>query len=147
MEGNENCSHGIFTLMTEFNTKTSVEELQHLISYDSKGDLLEGGKKYKLHLPCNIPASEFWSIIVYDSISHLIIHTDQPWPSVYMSDKNLIYNRDGSINVFFGPDYGGESNWVKTIPGKQWYMILRLYNPLESWFNKEWQPGEIVELL
>jgi hypothetical protein len=135
--------------LTEFNTKTSVEELQHLISYDSKGDLLEGGKKYKLHLPCNIPASEFWSIIVYDSLSHLIIHTDQPWPSIYMTDKNLFYNNNGSIDACFGPEplKAKEINWVKTIPGNQWYLILRLYYPLESWFHKEWQPGEIEEIL
>ncbi len=42
---------------------------------------------------------------------------------------------------------GKESNWVKTIPGKQWYMILRLYYPLESWFDKKWRPGEIEEII
>ena len=47
------------------------EELQHIISYDSKGKLLEGGKKYKLHLPSNIPASDFWSVIVYDTLEPL----------------------------------------------------------------------------
>jgi hypothetical protein len=28
-------------------------------------------------------------------------------------------------------------------PGKGWFMILRLYGPLEPWFNKTWRPGEI----
>ena len=42
---------------------------------------------------------------------------------------------------------GKENNWVKTIPGGQWYMILRLYYPLESWFDKKWQPGEIEEII
>ena len=134
--------------MHDSNIKTIVEELQHMISSDSKGNLLEGGKKYKLHLPSNIPASEFWSIIVYDSQSHLIIHNDQPWPSVYSSDKDLFYNRDGSVDAWFGPEpVEEELNWVKTIPGKQWYMILRLYYPLESWFHKSWQPGEMEEIL
>ncbi len=36
-----------------------------------------------------------------------------------------------------------EKNWVETIPGKGWFMILRLYGPLEPWFNKTWRPGEI----
>ena len=36
-----------------------------------------------------------------------------------------------------------ENNWVQTIPGKGWFMILRLYGPLETWFNKTWRPGEI----
>jgi hypothetical protein len=125
-----------------------VAELQHKISYDSKGNLLEGEKKYKIHLPSNIPASEFWSIIVYDLLSRLIIHTDQPWPSVFSSNKNLFCNRDGSVDVWFGPESvkGKDNNWVKTIPGQQWYMVLRLYYPLESWFDGTWRLGEI-ELL
>ena len=138
-----------FHVMADFNNTTIVEELQHMISSDARGNLLEGGKKYKLHLPSDIPASEFWSIIVYDSQSHLIIHNDQPWPSVYSSDKDLFYNRDGSVDAWFGPEpiKGNKINWVKTLPGKQWYMILRLYYPLESWFHKKWRPGEIEEIV
>jgi hypothetical protein len=124
------------------------KELQHVISYDSKGHLLDGGKKYKLHLPSNIPASDFWSIIVFDQLTGLIINSDQPWPSIYSNDKDLTYNSDGSVDAWFGPKLieGKEGNWVKTITDKQWYMILRLYYPLESWFDKRWRPGEIEEL-
>jgi hypothetical protein len=131
-----------------FFSETLEEELQHIISYDSRGRLLEGGKKYKLHLPSDIPATEFWSIIVYDSISRLIIHTDQSWPSVFSNNKNLIYNTDGSVDAWFGPDYveGKENNWVKTIPGVQWYMVLRLYYAGKKWFDNTWRPGEIEEL-
>jgi hypothetical protein len=126
-----------------------VQELQHIISYDSKGNLLDGGKRYKLHLSPGIPASEFWSIIVYDQPGNLIIHTDQPWPSVFSSDKNLVYNNDGSVDAWFGPASikGKENNWVKTIPGKKYHVILRLYYPLESWFDKSWKPGEIEEII
>ena len=121
------------------------KEVQHIISCDSRGNLLEGGKKYKLHLPSNIPASDFWSIIVYDPLSRLMIHTSQAWPSVFTNMKNLKYNPDGSVDAWFGPEFieGKNNNWVKTIPGKKWYLILRLYYPLESWFNKKWQPGAI----
>jgi hypothetical protein len=126
-----------------------LEELQHIISYDSKGHLLDGGKKYKLHLPPEIPASDFWSIIVYDQPGNLIIHTDQAWPSVFSSDKKLIYNNDGSVDAWFGPESieGKENNWVKTIPGKHYHVILRLYYPVESWFDKSWLPGEIEEII
>ena len=57
--------------MKVYDLKTLKKELQHIISYDSKGNQLEGGKKYKLHLPSDIPASDFWSIIVYDSLEPL----------------------------------------------------------------------------
>jgi hypothetical protein len=134
--------------MINFIDKSFVEELQHMIFRDSKGKLLEGRKKYKLHLPSHIPASEFWSIIVYDSQSHLVIHTDQTWPSVYSTEENLIYNKDGSVDAWFSPEplEAKEINWVKTIPGKKWYMVLRLYYPLESWFHKKWKPGEMEEI-
>ena len=123
--------------------------MQHIISSDSNGNLLEGAKKYQLHLSANIPASDFWSIIVYDSLSRLIIQNDQPWPSVFSSNTHLTCNSDGSVDAWFGPDVisGKESNWVKTIPGKQWYMILRLYYPLKAWFDKTWRPGELEELI
>ena len=130
--------------------KRGIEEvLQYIIDHDSKGRLLEGHSKYKLHLPSPIPASVFWSIIVYDQTSHLIIHTDQPWPSVFSSNTHLMSNIDGSVDAWFGPDAikGMESNWIKTIPGEKWYMILRLYYPLESWFDKKWRPGEIEEII
>ena len=36
-----------------------------------------------------------------------------------------------------------ESNWFQTVPDKEWNTILRLYGPLESYFDKTWRPGEI----
>ncbi len=41
---------------------------------------------------------------------------------------------------------GKEKNWIQTVPGKGWCVILRLYGPVEPWFDKTWQPGE-VELI
>jgi hypothetical protein len=29
------------------------------------------------------------------------------------------------------------------VPGKGWFAILRLYGPLDPWFDKQWKPGEI----
>jgi hypothetical protein len=135
-------------LMTASYLNSLEGEIQHIISYDFKGRLLEGNKEYKLHLPFEIPASEFWSIIVYDFLNRLIIQTDQSWPSVFSTNKKLVYNSDGSVDAWFGPKpvEGKENNWVKTIPGKKWYIILRLYYPLDSWFEKKWRPGEIEEL-
>jgi hypothetical protein len=124
------------------------EVLQYIASSDANGKPLNGGKNYKIHLPPDIPASNFWSVIVYDNQTRLIIITDQSWPSVFSSSKQLVVNVDGSVDVWFGPQapVGKESNWIKTIPGAGWNMILRLYYPLESWFDKSWRPGEIVEV-
>jgi hypothetical protein len=118
--------------------KIMERELQYRISADSDGNILEGGKNYKLHLPSNIPPNIIWSVIVYDNQTGLMINTDQLWPSVFRSDKGLEINQDGSVDAWFGPKVmeGKEGNWIKTIPAKAFYMILRFYNPLEPWFEK-----------
>ena len=36
-----------------------------------------------------------------------------------------------------------DGNWIQTMPGKGWNTILRLYSPLESFFDKSWRPSEI----
>ena len=32
-------------------------------------DFLDGGQNYKLHILPNIPAKNFWSVVVYDALS------------------------------------------------------------------------------
>ena len=48
----------------------------------------------------------------------------------------------------FGPKApsGKESNWVQTWPGKGWNIILRLYGPMQPFFDKTWRPSEIQEV-
>jgi hypothetical protein len=112
---------------------------------DANGDPLDGGKNYRLHLPPNIPVKDFWSVILYSNQTRSMIQTDQRFPSVSSQTKGLLVNADGSVDVHFGPKSpsGKEKNWVQTVQGKGWNTILRLYGPLEPWFNKSWRPGEI----
>jgi len=112
---------------------------------DANGNALDGGKNYKLHLPPDVPVATFWSTIVYSTQTRSMLQTNQQFPSVSSQNKDLIVNKDGSVDVYFGPKApaGKEPNWVETIPGQTWFVILRLYGPLEPWFKRTWQPGEI----
>jgi hypothetical protein len=112
---------------------------------DSKGSPLDGSKTYKIHLPPNIPVKQFWSFTVYDNQTRSMLQTDQQFPSVNSTDKGVVTNPDGSVDVWFGPALPkgvDKPNWVQTIPGKGWNVLFRLYGPLEPWFDKTWRPGE-----
>ncbi len=114
-------------------------------SVDANGDPLDGSKNYTVHLPPNIPAKNFWSFTLYDIQSRSMLQTDQQFPSVGSLTEGLVVNPDKSVEIYFSPTApaGEESNWVQTMPGKGWSVILRLYSPLEPWFDKTWRPGEI----
>lgn len=116
-----------------------------LANRDGNGDFLDGGKNYKLNIPANVPAKNFWSVVVYDPQTRSELQTSQPFPSRNNKRDNLIENADGSVDIYFGPTApeGFEDNWVQTVPGKGWMTLLRLYGPLEPWFDKTWRPGEI----
>ena len=105
---------------------------------DAAGQYFDGAKSYRLHLPGPIPAKDFWSVIVYDTQTRSMLQTDQRFPSVSSQKADLVANADSSIDVYFGPEppAGKAANWIQTLPGKGWFVILRLYGPLEPWFDK-----------
>ena len=111
---------------------------------DSKGEYLDGGKTYKITLPAPIPAGQFWSFMVYDGQHRSMLETDQQLAGLDSTQKGIKKNPDGSVTVWFAPKApaGQESNWVQTMPGKGWNSLLRLYAPLQPWFDKTWKPGD-----
>ena len=121
------------------------EHVEYIAIKDADGDSLSGEKNYGFHLPPKIPAKEYWSVIVYDSQTNLIIKNGQSWPSVFSTSKGLTVNPDGSVDVWLGPKalVSREHNWIKTLPGKGWTLILRLYGTMDSWHDQTWRPGEI----
>lgn len=114
---------------------------------DSKGNYLDGGKNYTLHMPKDPPRKAFTSIVVYDPQTRSELQTSQPYPSKNdVRDKDtLIYNGDGSYTLYFGPKApaGKEANWIQTVKGKGWFCLLRMYSPTEAWYEYKWLPGEI----
>jgi len=114
---------------------------------DSDGDWLDGSKNYKLHIPPNPPAKQFWSITLYDVDTRCLINNEQQ-----IADKSsrmdLLINEDGSVDLYFGPKApeGKEQNWIPTIPNQGFFSYLRLYAPLEPYFERTWALPDIEKV-
>lgn len=126
---------------------------QYLIAYlDKNEDALDGSKIYKVHLPPNVPAKDFWSFTLYDNQTRAMLQTDQRFPgldNLGKGDKAVKQNNDGSFDIYFAPEAPQDldNNWIQTVPSKGYNIIFRLYGPLESFYDQTWKPSnpELVD--
>ena len=97
---------------------------------DSEGAPLSGGSNYRLNLPANIPAANFWSVTLYEAENASGLANGQPFPSLGSRDKPT-QNADGSTDIYFGPKApaGKEGNWLATPDCRGYFAILRLMLP------------------
>jgi len=116
---------------------------------DANKQYLDGAKTYKVSLPKGIPAANFWSLTLYDNQSRSMLDTPQRYPragSQNYPSPAAEPNADGSTTVYFAPmrpEGIKRGNWIQTVSNKGYFVILRLYSPLEPFFDKTWRPSEI----
>lgn len=112
---------------------------------DANKKPFDGTKTYRIHVPANVPAKDFWALTIYDTQTRSQLQTNQAYPSVGVQTEGIKQNEDGSYDIYFAPEApkGLENNWLQTIPGKSWFVALRLYGPQENWINKTWRPSEV----
>lgn len=113
---------------------------------DGEGAYLDGGRDYTLTIPTPVPAGLFWSVTVYDAATRSQIDTDQG-NAALRSLFELSGSTDGAqVELRFGPEQpaDGADRWVKTLPGRGWFVYLRLYGPSAAAFDGSWRPGDFV---
>lgn len=108
------------------------------VDRDVKGNYLNGSKNYRLHLP---PIASQKNCAA-ETPSTLPI--DRPLLNLH-EQKLLVQSTDDSYEIYFGPNalWGKDRNWIQTVQGKGWSVVMRLYDPVEAWFGKPWRPREI----
>jgi hypothetical protein len=141
-------SFGVTPVMA---TRLSGIGSQYLVAaLDANKRYFDGAKTYRLTLPKDIPAAKFWSLTVSDNQTRSMLDTPQRYAragSQSYPSPAAEPAADGSTTVYFAPEqpdgvaYG---NWIQTIPGRGWFVLLRFYGPLEPFFDKTWRPGEII---
>jgi len=123
---------------------------QYLLAFQDAGkQYFDGSRTYKVTLPKGIPEAKFWSLTVYDNQTRSMLDTPQRYPragSQGYPSPAAEADASGATTVYFSPTQPEgvkRGNWIQTTPGKGWFVILRLYSPLEPFFDKSWRPSEI----
>jgi hypothetical protein len=128
---------------------TNVGSQYLIANVDADGQPFDGAKTYRLRLPKDIPAARFWSLTVYDNQTRSMLQTEQLYPragSQMYPSPAAGPEPDGATVVYFSPtqpDDIAAGNWIQTDPDRGWFVVLRLYSPLQPFFDKTWRPGEI----
>jgi hypothetical protein len=114
---------------------------------DSTGAYVDGGNTYRLRVPLPVPAKLFWSVTVYDAETRSQIQTDQAKAAL----RSLFELNDATgdaAELYFGPEppAGQQDRWIKTIPGKGWFVYFRIYGPEQPAFDGSWRPGDFERI-
>ena len=108
---------------------------------DSTGDLLRADKTYRLHVPADVPAGQFWALTLYSEETRRAYDNGLGTLRSANLDsqlEDLKRNNDGSVDLYIGPKapHGYESNFMKTVGEDGWFVYFRLYAPLQPFFDK-----------
>jgi hypothetical protein len=114
------------------------EEAIYLYTYyDANGDLLDGSKPYRIHIPADrIPKTSnigFWSITMYGGRSFQFV--DNPLDRYCVSSRDtLVANADGSVDIWVQGDAPGgakDTNWLPSPSGGPYRVTFRIYSPVQ----------------
>ncbi len=114
---------------------------------DADGEFLAGESAYRMHIPPSVPVLNYWSVVLYDADTRALLDNGQLFPSV-ASNQKMTVNGDGSADIYFGPNAPEDknANWIKTVPGRGYFVGMRLYSPTEAFFDQSWKPDNIQKI-
>ena len=89
----------------------------------------------------------FWSLTLYDNQTRSMLPDAPAIPprrEPAVPTPAATPSQDGATTIVMGPQRPATlpaGNWIQTLPGQGWFVILRLYSPAEPFFDKSWRPG------
>jgi hypothetical protein len=123
------------------------------VKKDKDGKALLGQNTYKLHVPANVPAGNFWALTLYSEQTRRLIDNKKAADKALAANLDsrrpgLVKNSDGTVDLYIGPKApaGKASNWVQTIPGEGWFPLFRFYATKQAFFDKSWSLDDIEKI-
>ncbi len=112
-----------------------------------KGEALDGSRSYRLTIPANPPAKEFWAVNVYDAATGGFIR-EAKVVGLDSYNQKVQKNADGSVELYFSPTppAGREANWISTKPGQRFFAMFRIYGPDKGVVDGSWVLNDIERI-
>ena len=113
---------------------------------DADGKTLNGKNRYVLHFDKDqVPtARTFWSITVYDDKFNLAGNDFNKY-LVSSTSKDLVYRKDGSLEIYLQqdqPDQALRANWIP-LPEGDFNLFFRFYLPNQSMIDQSYVPPPV----
>ncbi|SDT22996.1 Uncharacterized conserved protein [Pseudomonas umsongensis] len=131
---------------------TSAEVNYYRGARDADGQVLDGGKSYSLTFPREqLPsgfARYFWSVTATNSKTFRVLPNALD-RFLLNNQSDLHYNADGSLTLYFGPQLpqgAAENNWLPTVAGEPFRLMLRYYGGKGPVASGEYFPPALVRL-
>lgn len=125
------------------------ESLYPATVFDASGNLLSGGKRYRLHFPAGQlpPVNGFWSLSVYNLDENFSL-AENPIKRYSIGDRSsgIKYNEDGSLTIYLQHEQAPQdSNWLPT-PAGNFMAVMRLYEPSTAALDNSYLLPRIEEI-
>jgi hypothetical protein len=109
-------------------------------NFDDSGQPLRGENTYRLHVPANVPVSQFWAVTIYNTeTSALFLNLTRPTLERDAQERRRL----GGHLLRPEGARGQESNWIYTPAEKSWFPWFRFYGPEKALFDKSWTMPDI----
>jgi hypothetical protein len=125
------------------------EETKYIYrDYDGQGQQLDGKNTYTVTFPKGQlpPVKGFWSLTLYDEHHFFHPNTLNRF-SLGTKNKDLKYNKDGSLTLYFGaksPGQDQETNWVPA-PAGMFSLYIRAYWADTAILDGSWIPPNVEQ--
>lgn len=131
-----------------FHRERGAGSLYWLGLRDADGAYLDGGRTYRLRVPLPVPHTLFWSVTAYDAATRSEIVTDQGRAALRSLLDAPPPGNAVHVDLHFGPEIpaGAEGRWIRTAPGRGWFVYFRIYGPEPAAFDGSWRPGDFEPL-